>query len=641
MASRSRHRLAAVGIALLLCACGVPVRVTHGDPRDITRELARNVVTTGTPSLAAQNVLHRWNLTARYDDEPQEALAALHREVVEGRADGRELFALAELSFDHAEDSGDRAWYLAAAVYAYAFLFPGDGAAAPARLDPRVRVAADVYNRALTLGLAAPDGETVALRPGIYALPFGELEIGIPSEAFLWHGRALYHFVPVAELRVRGLRARYRRPGIGAPLAAKAWVDGEPNGADVYVPRRTRVPVTAFLRLDDARRQLARPRLSATLELHDGSEASTVAVDGGTFPLELEPTATLAWYLAESPVWSFELKGLFLGDLLRRERAELAFLRPYRRGRIPVVFVHGTASSPARWADMVNDLDADPVIRERYQFWFFFYSTGNPIAYSASRLRDVLTEAVRAADPDGTDAALREMVLVGHSQGGLLTKYAVIDPGDRLWRRFSDRPFDEVSFRPKTRRLLEAAFFPKPLPFVRRVVFIATPHHGSYVAALSVSRLLARFVRLPADVAEATTDFATGHSLRRGRSGVVSGFGAITGMIPGSAGIEALAAEPIMPAVRAHSIIAVRGDGPPEDGADGVVRYESAHLPGVDSEKVVRAGHSCQGERPVIAEVERILWLHAEEACAARGVACADEPPALDPRRLDVRGGGE
>ena len=37
------------------------------------------------------------------------------------------LFALAELSFVHAEDTRKPEYYLAAAVYAYAFLFPTDG----------------------------------------------------------------------------------------------------------------------------------------------------------------------------------------------------------------------------------------------------------------------------------------------------------------------------------------------------------------------------------------------------------------------------------------------------------------------------------------------------------------------------------
>jgi hypothetical protein len=75
--------------------------------------------------------------------------------------------------------------------------------------------------------------------------------------------------------------------------------------------------------------------------------------------------------------------------------------------------------------------------------------------------------------------------------------------------------------------------------------------------------------------------------------------------------IQTLQAIPVAPGVPAHSIISVAGDGPVERGDDGVVAYESAHIDGVESERVVRSGHSTQGHPDTIAEVQRILLLHA------------------------------
>jgi hypothetical protein len=75
--------------------------------------------------------------------------------------------------------------------------------------------------------------------------------------------------------------------------------------------------------------------------------------------------------------------------------------------------------------------------------------------------------------------------------------------------------------------------------------------------------------------------------------------------------LKVLAELPIAPAVTAHSIIAVKGDGPPDAGSDGVVRYESARLEGVESELVVRSSHSAQGLPETIEEVRRILIEHA------------------------------
>ena len=54
--------------------------------------------------------------------------------------------------------------------------------------------------------------------------------------------------------------------------------------------------------------------------------------------------------LAESPVWKQEIKGFLQGAGVFDEKSRLVALSPYERGRIPVVLVHGTASSAGRWA---------------------------------------------------------------------------------------------------------------------------------------------------------------------------------------------------------------------------------------------------------------------------------------------------
>ena len=77
--------------------------------------------------------------------------------------------------------------------------------------------------------------------------------------------------------------------------------------------------------------------------------------------------------------------------------------------------------------------------------------------------------------------------------------------------------------------------------------------------------------------------------------------------------VKTLASLPIAPGVEAHSIIAVQGDGPPEQGDDGVVKYTSAHIDGVDSELIVRDSHSTQATPATIEEVRRILYAHLKE----------------------------
>ena len=615
-------------LSLLLAACGAPVTVERVDPRVVHRELTANVLTVGAESDASRIVLDRWNLTERFESDPEGALAQLHTAVVAGGAGRDELFALAELSFLYAEQADKREYYLAAAVYAYALLFP-NGAVEP--LDPidrRLRVAADLYNRGLTSAFASADRSVVELRGETRTLPFGQLTVDFDPKWLRWGDRRLVDFVPVAELEVQGLRERYRRTGIGAPLAAST-VAFTPNAKlRDFVGSGTKIPVTAFLRLEDPRRSLAKGRISGTLEIYDSYTTDFVEIDGERVPLEVESSAALAYTLSESAIWDWELRGFLVGDLVKglvvatkagELRAQVLFMQPYRRGRIPVVFVHGTASGPGRWADMLNSLENDPWLRTRFQYWFFYYDTGNPITYSADVLRTSLRLIIDQLDPDGTDVALRQMVVIGHSQGGLLAKMTAIDSGTRLWDTISQRPLDDLILRDNTREQLRRTLFLQPLPFVRRVVFIATPHRGSYEAGSWIAHQVAGFASLPKGFVDVMKDLVTGNPdvVTLSLAGLPR---SINDMTPGNSFVQALASIPVAPGIPTHSIIAVSGNKPLVEDDDGIVKYESAHLDDTQSELVIHSGHSVHGHPLAIAEVRRILYLHGEEACRSAGL---------------------
>jgi hypothetical protein len=178
---------------------------------------------------------------------------------------------------------------------------------------------------------------------------------------------------------------------------------------------------------------------------------------------------------------------------------------------------------------------------------------------------------------------------------------------------------------PEARDLLRRAVFIKPLPNARRVVFIATPHRGSYLTEYPVTELLGRFLTLPIRVVQTAADLARNSGDFKIDPGKL-GSGSLFGMTPNNPVTQTMADTPIAPGVHAHSIIAVAGNGPVEGSGDGVVKYSSSHLDGVDSEYIVRSGHSVQSNPYAIEEVRRILLLHAADVCAR--IACGTLPAA-------------
>jgi hypothetical protein len=614
----TRERLARVlALGILASGCATPVGVSIESPRRIHRHLTQSALSTDEPSTFSLIELRRHDLLDAYRDDPEAALATLHEVALRDGLPAEALFALAELSFLRAGKTREPGRFGAAAIYAFAFLFPEEKRESLDPLDPRNRVAADLYNRALASALQREEGGDVVLREGGLELPFGHLtpQLGPPPDL---SGYTIRGLRPVAELAVHGLRNRYRRPGIGAPLAATLAPTARSEAQPVPVSATTHLALTLVSLVDAPLAAIRSGNVAARVELLPSLDVDDIAIGGRQVALEAEPTAALAAGLSESRFWQQELKAFFGGLLGVRGASGIAALRPYRAGRIPAVLVHGTASSAGRWADMVNDLIADGRLRHRYSFWFFSYDSGNPIAYSAWQLRDALARAAERADPAGSDPCLRDMLVMGHSQGGLLTKMTSIDAGDVFWRGLSDKPFEQVKLPDDTRELIRRVAFVKPLPFVRRVIFLATPHRGSYLAGPQIVRRLAQsLVRLPSDVVRAGAQLATVGPTGTLASGRVPT--SIDNMSPSHPFIRALSGIAVTPSVAAHSIIAVDDDGPLEGAGDGVVKYRSAHIEGVESELVVHSPHSGMQAAPAtVEEVRRIFLEHsATSKCPA------------------------
>lgn len=590
----------------LLAGCATPVGVTRVSAEKSYRLSTVNPLNQKVVSNSAKAVLQRYNLTETFRDKPQDAIKTLHKTAVHD--DRRDiLFALAELNYLDGErlqtDASPKApdSFLLSAVYAYLYLL-GDGTEPPpTAYDIRFREACDLYNRALWRAFPEKRDGGLEFRSGLRKLPVGDLNITFKPETLAWKLDNIESFLPADTFEIRGLTVRNRTPGLGLPLIALTSITPEtPNGGAL--------PVTAFLRVAGGVKELGSGTDSATLELYSAYDDTEVKVNNRSVPLETDSTAPLAYRLDNKKIWKAGLRRFLSAGHISNP---LILIQPYEPGRIPVVFVHGTASSPVWWAEMLNTLRADPVIRKRYQFWFFQYNSNNIITISAVQLRETLSSMVAQLDPTGQDPALRQMVVIGHSQGGLLTKMMAVAPGNELWNVLSDKSLDQLDADPEIKDLLRRMLLFEPLPFVTRTVFISTPHRGSFLTKNWVRNLVRKIVTSPVDLlfkGGLYNKLSTQLKMPASMGSRVPT--SIDGMSADNPLLTSLVKLPLVPQVTGHSIISVLPDMEIETGNDGVVEYKSAHIDGVASEFVVRSPHSCQGHPFTIEEVRRILIEH-------------------------------
>jgi len=610
---RPRAPAALLAALLLLPACGFfspTVSVSRVGPDTVYDSLNQNALTGDEPSSATRGVLQTYGLDELADDDPFEALVRMHA-VALREPSRNNVFALAELAYHVGHTYGDRDAYLASAVYAWLYLLGDEDKQPPSPYDRRFRWACDLYNGGLQRAFEQQRGEYLGLDVTPRPLPVGHINMVLDTSGTPWGASEIRSYVPGDDYLIEGLSLRLRDAGLGVPLVGIRAEDGRPGPT----------PATAFLRVRGGLADMEHG-IDATLEIHSGFEAQSIPVGDEKVPLESDLSVMLASLLNESPVWKFSLAGLFEGDRAVKENLIKPMVPP-RRGRIPVVFVHGTASNPAYWAEMFNTLLADPELRANMQFWFYQYASGAPILFSALTLRRELHRMLQAADPEGTDEALKHMILVGHSQGGLLVRLMICDGSLEWFRLNTGKPLEEFGFDEATAALIREGFEFKAVPQATCAVFLSTPHRGSYQAASWYTRFMAKFISLPAQIQSGFDRLVE----KSGQPVMPQQFSgrtlptALDNMDPDSPLLKRLADAPMAKGVSLHSIVCV-GDADindPEQLAvanDGIVEYSSAHLEGVDSELLVNSGHSCQARPDVIQEVRRIL---REQLAALRG----------------------
>ncbi len=657
---RTWPRVLVLFLLVSVCGCAsdewVQVRDTPRNPLEGTLGL----MTPGGPKATerTRQLVRRFNL-ADLKGDPHALIARL--EEIQEREPSREHeYAMAELAYLTAKESEtlnrDRAleFYGTAIMHAYCYLFEFDRDQPMNPYDPQFRGASDLYNQSLegVLRLVRRDGE---LRPGMQrsiqtASQTCSFDVVLHSSG--WHKEDVDRYEFVSDYQVNGLQNHYHSYGLGVPLIAvrkgdEAHAANEP--AERYYPPDTCFPVTAFLRIerpassesDTSRRGSSsqasdKPRF--VLELYDTLDRQEVEIAGRTIPLEADLSTPLAYFLSQP---EFQDKKLSTLGLLRPGEAKklqgLYMLEPYDPNKMPVVMVHGLWSSPITWMEMYNDLRSDPLVRENYQFWFYLYPTGQPFWFSATQMREDLALMRRELDPDRVHPALDQMVLVGHSMGGLISKLQSVDSADQFWHTMSDRDFSELQADEDVVQALAGTFYFSPSPSVRRVVTLGTPHRGSPFSN-GVTRWLGnKVISLPSKMMRGRDELIARNRDFFRDDAPLAITTSIDSLSPDSPVLPVLLEATPGPWVKYHNVVGVDPDPGLErylvGEGDGVVAADSARLDNMrqlSSQIIVPADHSGVHRHPQsVLEVRRVLL---------EQIAELDNFPARDDERVLAAG---
>ena len=627
---RSRARWPAAILLLLAgvwgsgCAQTAWVKVREAPVNPLAGPL--KLLSPGGPQPTARTMLlvRRYNLEEDLKHHSTDLLVKLH-EINKQEPSADKLYSLSELAYlaGKRAEATDRRRALdlhgLAVVHAYHYLFDARFGRYRNPYDPEFRGACELYNGALESSLRIVKKQGGMVPGATYSVRLANqtVEATIVLRGNGWRAEDFEGFRFVSDYDIRGLQNQYHNYGLGVPLIAIRKHHDKPSAEEKFYPPGLSFPVTAFLRV--LPNQGTTSQHVVHIELHDPLNTSDVAVDGRRVPLESDLTTPLAFALNQKQLRDLDSStaGLLNPDKTEKLRG-LYMLEPYQPGKIPVLMVHGVWSSPITWMEMFNDLRGAPEIRDRYQFWFYLYPSGQPFWYSAAQLRDDLAEARQIIDPRGQQKALDQMVLVGHSMGGLVSELQTLDSRGDFWNIVSERPFPEVKASNEARHDLQETFFFRPNPSVRRVITIATPFRGSPVANSTIRWLGSKLIKLPQMVVNDR------QQLRQDNPDIFRK----PSILDVETSIDSLASDsPILPVmlearrgpwVKYHNIVGRIPDkgliGKVVGGSDGAVSFDSAHLEHVDSEIVVNADHLAINRHPLtVLEVHRILLEHLAE----------------------------
>ena len=616
---------------LLLGGCSIlrefgPVVEVHTLDAGEAIELKRgDILTRGKLSDATTQTIRVAALDAQACAKPISADCVEALAAVTGVAADRRLAALSELWLAQAQamkpGSEQQAAWLETIRYAYAYLFFGDHTLGERAFEDRQTQVRDWYNYAVeraATGMFEVRQQMSTQLPAQtrWNIAGWGLQLDMRSARLPGSTAVPAELLPASSLSFRGLRSLYRRDGFGAelvavmpdePLTSAPIRDGRPAAKRNQQPLPwSEMPapsMTVLLHPDGDDLDSVLHTRTVRLTVHDPYVESAIMLRGQRVPLAANFTAGYGVWLARAKFNKQSLRSL-LGREGGIDRPHVYLMQPYDPNRRIIVMLHGLASSPEAWVELANEILGDEALRQHYQIWQVYYPTNMPIALNHAMIRRALGDTLAHFDPSGQAPASSDLVLVGHSMGGVIARLMVSSTDQSLVQLAADHS----RLTPQQIKRIDPMLRFEPFPHVSRAIFIAAPHRGTSVAGGRLGRWMAGFIRFPVTVLEELAHTLAPNAAASSHESLGHIPNSVDNLDENDPFVRAAADFPISAQVRYHSIVAqANADVALDDSDDGLVPYRSAHLPGAQSEKVIISGHSVQQNAAAILEIQRIL----------------------------------
>lgn len=434
-------------------------------------------------------------------------------------------------------------------------------------------------------------------------------ETGLPFE----------NFVLASDFQaIKSHHQKIKGTGLGVSLVAARENTGK--GWDKnYPPEGIFRSVTVSLKELKFNKDL---QIQLTLQGYMMQGATELKFASASYPLLYDAASSYLWLMQQAKLADLELPGLFNAELADNKLG-IYSITPLQKNKQPLLMIHGLNSSPLIGYELTMAVLQDEELKQRYQIWHAFYPSGPPPFYNSMRIRKKLDELHGMLKAEGGAKELDQILVVGHSMGGIISKTLIQNTDYVLWDlSFTERP-EQIGYAQKELDKIQDIFIFKTRPYIDKVVFMDTPHGGSEYSESILAKMASWFINLPKNFTLILSNFI----LKLGPDKVtlpmreyLSGSGPHSVQVlsprhPLLQGLNKLEYQrPVYSIVGSDGALSCKDEKSCSQISDGVVPFFSAHQAKAVQEIIVPSNHNSYQSPQAIEFLLQVLRQPAGEA---------------------------